>query len=750
VLDFGQFLAGPLAAMMLADHGAEVIRIDPPGGPKWDVPANAVLQRGKKSIVLDLKAPADLATARTLAATADILIENFRPGTMARLGLGERALRKQNPGLIYCALPGFPKADPRARLPGWEGIVSAAVGLYTPYAAARTDIAGAGIEPAFTAIPVASNFAAFVAVNAIMAALIARDRTGKGQAIEASLFGASFEAMNGEAQSGAPRPSNPHHAAADNRFCCADGQWVQLLLIAPRHLQRFVAHFLPELAAQGLGDAVRLQRDMAAGERLRVAMATLFQSRSASKWDQDVNALAVPLAICRTTEHFLRQDRQAEATGAVIEVDDPLLGPTRQLGYPVTLSATPPRVSAPRQEPGATDPAALGPHVPLGPQRATPAPPDRAPPLQGVRIVDLSQVLAAPSGVRILAELGAEVIKINPPDSWLIGHLQVNSGKHSMLLDLAQPAGHEALLPLIARADILAHNLRTDAAASIGLDEAAVRQVQPDIIYATVSAYGDTGERSAYRGWEPVGQAATGMQLRLGDDAPAPARWPLCDYGTGQLFAFAMLLGLWHRRRSGQGQHVAASLMQTGAYHQAPYMLNWAGGGEQAPRGPAARGFAANDRLFRGSDRWFYCKFTEFAEFDAIEGLAGIASALDPEAALERAFATAPADVWTGRLIRALIPAHVLHHLPDVMADSRVIGQLFSIEREHADFGLIRTIGPVFSLSTNPPRIVPLAPLPGADTRLLLLEQVGPDAIGRLFQSRTAADALPADAMIVW
>ena len=115
VLDCGQYLAGPLVAMMLADQGADVIRIDPPGGPLWSHPANAILQRGKRSLVLDLKSPADAAEALRLAQNADILIENFRPGVMARLGLGVEALLARHPRLIYCSLPGFASDDPRAK-----------------------------------------------------------------------------------------------------------------------------------------------------------------------------------------------------------------------------------------------------------------------------------------------------------------------------------------------------------------------------------------------------------------------------------------------------------------------------------------------------------------------------------------------------------------------------------------------------------------------------------------------------------
>src|SRR5215216_7872531 len=91
VIDFGQYIAGPLAGMLLADQGADVIRVDPPGGPRWRTPANATWNRGKRSIVLDLSAEGDRATAQTLIAGADVIVEGFRPGVMDRLGLGAHA-----------------------------------------------------------------------------------------------------------------------------------------------------------------------------------------------------------------------------------------------------------------------------------------------------------------------------------------------------------------------------------------------------------------------------------------------------------------------------------------------------------------------------------------------------------------------------------------------------------------------------------------------------------------------------------
>src|SRR5437868_238784 len=122
VIDFGQYVAGPLAAMLLADQGADVVRVDPPGGPRYDTPANATWNRGKRSIVLDLKDPAGNETARRLIETADVVVENFRPGVMDRLGLGPEVMTAANPRLIYCSMPGFASDDPRAGVAAWEGV----------------------------------------------------------------------------------------------------------------------------------------------------------------------------------------------------------------------------------------------------------------------------------------------------------------------------------------------------------------------------------------------------------------------------------------------------------------------------------------------------------------------------------------------------------------------------------------------------------------------------------------------------
>ena len=179
VIDFGQYIAGPLAGMLLADQGAHVIKVDPPGGPRWNTPGNATWNRGKRSIVLDLKREADLATARALVQTADVVVENFRPGVMDRLGLGPSAMIKSNPRLVYCSLPGFASDDPRAAVPAYEGVVGAAAAMFLVESGNHDSD-----RPVYTALPIASTFAAFQGVVSIAMALNARERDGVGQYVE--------------------------------------------------------------------------------------------------------------------------------------------------------------------------------------------------------------------------------------------------------------------------------------------------------------------------------------------------------------------------------------------------------------------------------------------------------------------------------------------------------------------------------------------------------------------------------------
>lgn len=244
IVDFGQYIAGPMAAMILADYGADVVHVDPPGGPRWNAyEANAVLMRGKRNIVLDLRIEADRATARKLIETADIVIENFRPGVMAKFELEYERFGQTNPALIYCSLPGFAACDDRAGLPGWEGVVEAEAGLYTDVMSSTTR---------FNALPLASVFAAAQAIHSIAAALIVREKSGCGQRIEVPLYDACFEAEGIRGLD--PPPARPAMPPDPNQKV-RDYDLFRLLMKYPAKDGRYVTITPPPRGAKNMAEA---------------------------------------------------------------------------------------------------------------------------------------------------------------------------------------------------------------------------------------------------------------------------------------------------------------------------------------------------------------------------------------------------------------------------------------------------------------------------------------------------------------
>ena len=750
VIDFGQYIAGPLAAMMLGDQGAEVIRVDPPSGPRWQTPANASWNRGKRSIALDLKTPEGVETARRLIATADIVVENFRPGVMDRLGLGADAMREANPALIYCSLPGFAHDDPRRGVAAWEGVVGAATAYY--HGRGATD----GNPTHFSAIPLASNFAAFTAVNSITAALIARERMGRGQRIETALFNAMYEAFGARAQrnlataDGSPPPPATPPGGPDplggGHYQASDGRWMQLIFLRPRHFTWFADKLFPDdWKAAGLDDPARLRSDPAHRDELRQRLAALFRTRTAAEWQQYVNEeVGTPLCIAQTTAEWL-QDPHARATRSVVTVDDAEYGPMSQPGFPVQLHGTPAPDPEPRHALDADRDAILA-ELDSRPAPATREDGERlASALDGIRVVDTTQIWAGPTAGRVLAEFGADVIKINDTSNPVASHEHVNSGKRTLLLDLQSEAGLNVLWRLLEDTDVFTENSRKGTADRMGIGYEALRARKPDIVYASVTAYGHDGPRGDHRGWEPVGQAASGMQARMGGDGvPMLQPYAVCDYGTGMMGAFAVLLGLFHRARTGQGQRVEAALSMTGTFHQTPFMYDYEGRSwEGEPAGPDAKGFGPLQRLYEASDGWFFLgtrrsELPRLAEVLSLDGLASLDDAA-LEARLTEAFAGGTVAEWTSRLVEAGIGAHALVPFESLLEDQWAKDRGLVVVREFESLGPVLLPGPSPRLSETPVRVAFPARKPGADAPEVLSTLGLSDELDGLVKDRVLA-----------
>jgi crotonobetainyl-CoA:carnitine CoA-transferase CaiB-like acyl-CoA transferase len=347
VADFSRVLAGPFATMTLGDLGAEVIKVERPGGDDtraWGPPfvqdqstyfmgAN----RNKHSIVLDLRVPEDLEAARTLAERADVLVENFRPGTMGRYGLDEPTLRAGNPGLIYCSISAFGSAAGRD-LAGYDLLVQALGGLMS--------ITGPGPEqPCKVGVAVVDVVAGLFATVGILAALRERDRTGLGQLVEVNLMSALLSTLanqsSGYVLAGqVPTALGNGHPSIAPYDTFATGEGILVLAVGN---DRQFARLADALGAPRLASDPRFvtnDRRVQHRNDLREVLEGHLAARSAHAWSQTLAQIGVPAgpvndiaaAFALAGELGLRPIRYTD--------DDP--GPLgAQVANPISLSTTP-------------------------------------------------------------------------------------------------------------------------------------------------------------------------------------------------------------------------------------------------------------------------------------------------------------------------------------------------------------------------------------------------------------------------
>ena len=716
VIDFGQYMAGPMAAMLLGDQGADVIRIDPPGGPRWDTPANATWNRNKRSIVLDLKKEADKETARKLIGTADVVIENFRPGVMDRLGLGAGAMTAACPRLIYCSLPGFGADDPRAGVRAWEGVLGAATATYRPNPDARADKKD---QPVYTVIPYASAAGAFLCAVTVAMALIARERSGTGQRVEIPLFDATFSLIGarGLLLNGKP-PSAEHHFPWNRQVQCKDGRWLTYGG-NNKNAEAFLKHTgLDKWRDAGLSENDLLQKFDEA-----------MLARPAKEWEDIIAGIGSEGVICHTSAEWL-QHPQARASRIIEDYDDPELGRFRGPGIGTRLSRTPGSVRRPRPRIDQHREEILAELAALTTQAGSGAPAGREAlraALQGVKVVDLCIVLAGPTCGRTLAEFGADVIKIDSPHvPKVLRHNDVNRGKRSVLIDLKRKEGLELFWKIVENADVVLQNFREGVAEKLGVGYEQVRARRPDIVYGSVNTYGHLGPYSGRPGHEPLGQAVAGMQVRLGSEKPTTGPYSANDYGTGLMACYGVALALLHRRRTGEGQFVDSALAYAATMLQSALLQDYPGKLWNEPHGQDAVGSGPLNRLYQAQDGWMFlaARTGELANCAELADLSGRAGP-ELEQALETRLRQRPVAFWVEALTRAGIGAH--RNVPgtvQLMTDPLTVARGLAVTREHEGFGPITTTAPAVRLSRTPPTIGAPASRPGKDIRGVL-EEIG-------------------------
>jgi len=350
VIELAHIMAGPVCGLMLADMGADVIKVEKvPGGDDsrrflppdigGESAAFMMMNRNKRGIAIDLKQNAGRDVLRRLLAGADVVIENYRQGTMERLGLGYETLRQENPGLIYCEISGFGRSGPYAGRGGFDLIAQGMSGLMSVTGE------GPGRPPVKVGAPVTDITAGILGAMGVLAAYIERQRSGRGQRVDTSLFEAgithsywqsaiTFATGQPPGPMGSAHPLNAPYQA----FQTADG-WLNLGAANQANWLRLLdAIGVPELAEDPrfADNAAR----MAHLDELAAALTAVFRKRNTAEWLERLEAAKVPAGPVLDIAE-MHADPQTLARRMVVEAPHAGLGPVKTLGLPVKFSETP-------------------------------------------------------------------------------------------------------------------------------------------------------------------------------------------------------------------------------------------------------------------------------------------------------------------------------------------------------------------------------------------------------------------------
>lgn len=656
VLEVGAGIAGSYCAKLLADVGAQVVRVDDPddddpvgrlppmGGPHGEHSVSfAYLSSGKESVVAG---PDDVAE---LVDVADVLLTS---STAGRSPDPERS-RTRNPRLVYVDITPFGTGGPYSRLPDAELLVDALGGwLYGIGEPGREPVKPPGWQSAV--------LAGTVAASAALGGYLAARQSGVGDLVEVSKQAAvTWFLMNPTTvysysgsvwrRDGGASPTN----YPQGLMRCRDGfisvnvmyfaEWDRFCTLLDRPNWKTD----PRLATPLL----RLRNREVIDAVLRPWLA----ARTAQQAYAEAQSEKLPFSVVNTPA-TLHHSAQLAARGFWQTPDHPVLGPVTQPGTPFLMSDTPARDAAPAPVRGSRQVGEI--RRRWSGRASGPGGGDSAVslPLRGVRIVDLSMAWAGPLATRVLAELGAEVIKVESAghmDRWRGGTSpqrgverypdgvpgarpwnrnaffnSQNYNKKSLVLDLKTAGGRRLLLDLVSRSSMVVENFGSGAMGRLGLDYPRLREVRPDLVMLSMPAFGRTGPESGHIAHGPTIEAAAGnvsLQGYAGGDALPSGAFAWGDPVAGVTGAYAALVGLTYRAMHGTGCHLDLSHLESGIPFNFAAMVDYSANGRlQGPMGnvdPLA--FFQAVLPCAGSDRWVAVLAQDRAATDRLGELAG-------------------------------------------------------------------------------------------------------------------------------
>ena len=812
VLDLSWGISGPMAGMMLADQGADVVKIEPPGGDPFRDNDRTRLgyrtwQRGKRSAILDLKQAQDLDTFLTLATHADVLIESFSPGTMQRLGIDYDALAALNPRLVFASVTAWGSDTADAQRPGYDLLVAARSGLNWEHRSwpetGNIHMSGGddpleGLEtpwdwlqgpprpgPMTTGMPAPSMGAFYALICGIEAALVARETTGRGQHVETSLFqGACAAALMAWQRTENPNAEDFNtwincSRTPKGHFECKDGRWIHAWVPNPRFIieasEGDVIEHNPDLSVMNDPNRFGSGVDEAwvIGHYQPILMERMAKF-GCDDWLSAAAAADVPMQEARSPETALA-DPVMLADGCVREIDDPEYGPVRQVGRVIEMEKTQGEAGGPAPKAGQHTAEIKAEAQAL---KARPAPTGGSgslkAPLAGIRVLDLGLAIAGPFGCQVLSDLGADVIKVNAfyDTYWHKNHIAYtsNRGKRSVALNLKDPRAMEVLHDLVKTADVVQHNMRYDAAIRLGVDYESLKAIKPDLIYCHTRGH-ERGPREKLPGNDQTGACLAGVQYEDGGmaDGGKPL-WSLTsfgDTGNGFLSAVAIMQALYHKAKSGEGQFVSTAIVYAQLLNVSHVLARPDGSGFERPRlDKDQRGMAALDSLYETADGWLALVAATDGQWLALKGVLGLAALDDTMFAdakarhtndkalrklLQEQFLAKPAAQWFAALDKAGVPVEISN--PEfgrhIHDDADFRRRNWTVGYQHELVGMFEQMGLAFDFSDTP-AVVQRPPLVVGECTREVLRELGysHEKIDELHEEKVAGVWNPGEPML--
>ena len=755
VIDASQGLAGALVTLLLAEQGADVIKVEPPGGdPMRQIePGYFVWYRSKRSITLDLDSAAGQADLRKLLERSDVLLETFAPADSARLQLDYSAIKGPFPRLIHCKISGYGVDHPWRDRPAIEALVAARSGVYHQQAGIRRD------GPTFMYCPYANYGASFTALLGICGALRVRLHSGRGQFVDTSLMdGIAFFTSMLWQWSEMPAPEFNHFLDYTVPYPvwlyeCGDGQWLHHMRTDKGDMYALARVLgIPKPShTTWLTDSERWKFN----DRVVAA----FKTKPRDQWIPLLRAADIPVEAVMPAEAAFGRE-QTRVNGMVAVLDDPQRGKVTQVGIPIRFAKASSAIKGPAPSPG-RDTANVMKEIAAEtgrPLKTSVRRMGRDPrhPLDGITVLDCGEYLAGPFGPMALADLGARVIKIERPQGDRMRtpvpfppFMACQRGKQDLAVDLKHPEGLKIFYRLVERVDVIHHNQRPGVAERLKVDYETVRAIRPDIIYTHSAAYGTRGPDAMMGGYDQLFAAMCGMEYMGGGEGNPPVwnRLGTVDAGGATLSAIATVMAVYHRDLTGEGQFVDGSLLNAGLWYNSDAFLTDQLGVRRRPvLDRNQTGISATYRMYETSAGWicvaalFEPEWKSFCEvvgrpelgreprysshFGRIDYRDELAIVLEP------IFKTHTANEWFERLDRAGVPCEVSNegYWRKFLQDEWCLASGRVAEYFQGDlFGRLRQFGQTIRLSATPQIIQGPPPRIGEDTQKILTE-LGYDA----------------------